>query len=557
MNYRQNGDSFSYNIIVSNGSPYADTNVVTVIDALPAGLAYSSVEKTQGSWNAGTLTWTIPSLPGKTATQLKLWVTVTDITEGPFAITYDVTGTLTDVDLSNNTKTLTATQVVGAPDAGGVNDIKGTLEIDVAENDTKCTYGDTEYRLDEDSIVNGTLVSWDEETGIGIFKPIDPTLDITAAYSLWCVVGVDEFEKSPVVTIRIKAQLDNKNIFDHKISSVPYADLTNDDKDVLELQYSEITLSDYCWRLIKNADGITTSGEPIDCDESADNKIFHYCSVVYCEDIANDCPGCPLNQLPADIQALLTLEEDYTAEIGDSIEVQHPNATSSYQYTELGWVRNACGCVLKISADEGNILTLGTDNAPYINPETYFAALGIVEENQDTLGSPRIVDPSENGKTFTNTLLNELNYYILPAASPGLKYNFSVIDEHGIRIKVDTDDYIHSLGTLSSSGGYIISTTPGAYITLIALNETLWVAFPVSAGWLVDTLVPSTSPTPTPTVTPTNTVTPTITPTVTATPSITPTETATPTVTPSISITSSVTPTVTRSVTPTVTPSPV
>ena len=111
MNYRQNGDSFSYNIIVSNGSPYADTNVVTVIDALPAGLAYSSVEKTQGSWNAGTLTWTIPSLPGKTATQLKLWVTVTDITEGPFAITYDVTGTLTDVDLSNNTKTLTATTI--------------------------------------------------------------------------------------------------------------------------------------------------------------------------------------------------------------------------------------------------------------------------------------------------------------------------------------------------------------------------------------------------------------------------------------------------------------
>jgi hypothetical protein len=528
MNYRQNGDSFYYNIIVSNGSPYADTNVVTVVNALPTGLAYSHVEKTQGTWNAGTLTWTIPTLPGKTATQLKLWVTVTDITEGPFSITWDVTGTLNDVDLSNNTKTAIAEPVVGAPDAGGVNDVVGTLQVDVSENDTKCTYGDTEYRLDEDSIVNGTLVSWNINTGVGIFKPIDPTLDITAEYSLWCVVGVDEFEKSPVVTIRIKPQLDNKNIFDHKISSVPYADLTNDDKSVLEAQYPEIILSDYCWRLIKNGDGVTTSGEPIDCDESADNKIFHYCSVVACEDTPNDCPGCPLNQLPADIQTLLSFEPDYTPEIGDSIEVQHPNATSSYQYTELGWVRNSCGCVFKISQDAGNLLSLGSDNAPFIGHPAYFAAVGMVEENQDTLGSPRIVGVEESGKTFTNTLLNELNYYVLPSASPGLVYNFVVIDEHGIRIKVDTDDYIHSLGNLSSSGGYIISTTVGSYITLVALNETLWVAFPVSSGWVVDTLVPSVTPTPSRTVTPSVTVTPSESVTPSVTPSITPSVTPSP-----------------------------
>lgn len=547
MNYRQNGDSFYYNIIVSNGSPYADTNVVTVVNALPTGLAYSHVEKTQGTWNAGTLTWTIPTLPGKTATQLKLWVTVTDITEGPFSITWDVTGTLNDVDLSNNTKTAIAEPVVGAPDAGGVNDVVGTLQVDVSENDTKCTYGDTEYRLDEDSIVNGTLISWNVDTGVGIFKFIDPTLDITAEYSLWCVVGVDEYEKSPVVTVRIKAQLTDKNTYDHKLSSVPYGNLTDLDKAILEEQYPDLLLSDYCWRLLKNADSVTTSGEPIQCDESADNKLFHYCSVVNCAEVVNECPSCPLNQLPADIQLLLAAEPDYVAEIGDKIEVQHPNATSMYQYTELGWLRNDCGCVYKVSQDAGNMLILGTDNAPYIGHPAYFTAWGVVEENEDTIGSPKLIEVGENNKTFTNTLLNELNYYVLPSAAPGLVYNFVVIDEHGIRIKVDTDNYIHSLGTLSSSGGYIISTTPGAYITLVALNDTLWVAAPVSAGWLVDTLVPSVTPTPTTSVTPTTTVTPTV----------TPSESVTPSVTPSVTATSSVTPSVTASVTPSVTPSPV
>ena len=39
MSYFQNGDKFYYSIVVTNNSSYTDTNVTTVIDALPAGIA--------------------------------------------------------------------------------------------------------------------------------------------------------------------------------------------------------------------------------------------------------------------------------------------------------------------------------------------------------------------------------------------------------------------------------------------------------------------------------------------------------------------------------------
>jgi len=370
MSYFQNGDKFYYSIVVTNNSSYTDTNVTTVIDALPAGIAYDHVTHTQGTYNSGTRTWFIASMPGKTTTTLKFWVTVTDVGLGPFTITGDTTGTLVDPNLVDNTFSLTANASECTPDAGGVNDTTSCLCINVATNDTPCTYGVTEYRLDELSIVNGTLQYWDELTGIGGFTPIDPTLPITGTYDLWCVLGVDEYQKSCGVTFTIYPQLEDKDIFDHTINTVEYGDLSVDDLAVLAAQYPALTLADYCWRVLRNADGDATSGEPVDCNDTQDTRTIHLCSAVDCEDIVNNCPLCPQNQLPADIQILLDaiiLADEYEVQLGDTIVVQHPNATSTYVYGALGWERNDCGCVYKICQDADNDLVLGTDDAPYID----------------------------------------------------------------------------------------------------------------------------------------------------------------------------------------------
>ena len=214
MNYSQNGDKFIYAIKVKNLSSYTDTNIVTIIEPLPSGISYSSHTNTQGTFNPSTLTWTIPSLPGKTETFLYLKVLVTNAAPSSFAITYTATGTLTDSDLDDNTATLTANKISCSPSGGGVPDFTGT-SINVALNDTVCTLGVTEWRYNPATIINGVLVDWNYLTGVGIFKYIDPTEPITGTYDLWCVQGVDEYQISCNVAWEIAPSLVDKNVFDH------------------------------------------------------------------------------------------------------------------------------------------------------------------------------------------------------------------------------------------------------------------------------------------------------------------------------------------------------
>lgn len=363
MQYNQNGDKFYYNIVVSNLSSYTDTNIVTVITGgLPTGLAFDHVEKTQGTFNQGTLTWTIPSMPGKSTTSLKLWVTVTDVTQGPFTITYDTNGTLNDPNTSDNTNTLTASQSGCAPDAGGIDDFSSCLCINVALNDTPCTYGTTKWILNEASVVNGVKQYWDENTGQGGFTAIDPTLPITGTYDITCVVGVDSFTKTCGVDFTIYPQLNNKNIFDHTIQTVPYSSLTPQQIVTLSAQYPALVLSEYCWRILKNGDGIVTSGEPVDCNEEIDTRTFFFCSELNCTPSDDDCP-CATTDLPADVVSQLPV--GYDEEKGDTIVIYHANAMSIWTWGGTSWSRWSCGCLYKISQDEGNALTLGSDGAPY------------------------------------------------------------------------------------------------------------------------------------------------------------------------------------------------
>ena len=364
MSFTQNGDKFIYAIKVENESSYTDTNVVTVIDPLPAGIAYDSHVCNLGMYNPTTRTWTIQSLPGKSETYLFLKVTVTNILNAPFTIEYTATGTLSDADPGNNTTTLTASASECSP-AGGGNADTGCACIDVSANDTKCTVGTTEWRLNELSVVNGVVVSWDELTGKAIFTHTDPTLPITGTYDLWCVQGVDEYQVSCNVAFTITPTIEDKDVFDHTISTVEFVDLSLADIAVLTAQYPALTLADYCWRVLRNADGDATSGEPVDCNPAADTRFIHICSEEDCEEIP--CPSCPPGILPADV--VLLLPEGYEPSEGDVVYVTHPGAVSIYTFDGEVWVRS-CGCISLGEGETNTVSNIGTGDGEVYKQKT-------------------------------------------------------------------------------------------------------------------------------------------------------------------------------------------
>jgi uncharacterized repeat protein (TIGR01451 family) len=388
MSYTQNGDKFIYSIKVENQSSYTDTNVVTVINPLPAGIVYDSHTNTQGTFNPSTLTWTIPSIPGKTTTFLYLKVQVVNILNGPFSINVSSTGTLTDNDLGNNSTIITVGPSGGSP-AGGANPDTGIYSIDVSLNDTKCTLGETEWRLNIPSIVNGTLVNWDIFTGKGLFTYTDITKAITGTYDLWCVQGVDEFHISCAVPFTSIPVLKDKDIFDHTISTIPFADLTPADIVVLTAQYPTTDLTDYCWRVLRNADGDATSGEPVECNPAADTRFIHICSEEPCEVIP--CPSCPPGILPADVLAQLPV--GYVAAEGDVVFVTHPGEISIYTYNGIVWVKN-CNCIAL-----GGVAVGDDWGVEYVHN-----LLGSIATGKGTTTDPLYVPPTNMAVTDTSDI---------------------------------------------------------------------------------------------------------------------------------------------------------
>ena len=434
MSYTQNGDKFIYAIKVENQSSYTDTNVVTVIDPLPTGISYDSHTNTQGTFNPSTLTWTIPSLPGKTATYLYLKVVVNDIVEGPFSIDITSTGTLTDSDLGNNEATLTVGPAECSPSGGG-NPDTGCACIDVSLNDTKCTFGETQWRLNELSVTNGVNVSWAELTGKGIFTHIDPTLSITGTYDLWCVQGVDEYQVSCNVAFTIPPIIDDKNIFDHTISTIEYADLSVADIAVLTAQYPALTIANYCWTVLRNADGDATAGLPIDCNPAANTRGFFFCTDVACVD--TPCSDCPAGTLPASVQS--QLPEDYVPEEGDTVFIEHNNANAVYTYDGSAWLR-PCGCIYRVSQDEDNLLTLGEDGFPYLTALSVIEAIDEktkVSANDTTSGYLNGKLVAGVGVTLTETNDGANETLVIAATGAG--------DDWG-------DEFVHHLGGSISTG---------------------------------------------------------------------------------------------------------
>lgn len=362
-NVALNGNQTTWWIPATNNSTVTATNVIVTITVAPtSGLQLLTFQPQVGSFNPTTGIWNIGTLaPGVANTKwLKLVTSVADIGLAPFTVTSVISGSGIDPNALNNTLVQTVTSVVTAATAGAVDDEHACSCVNVSLNDTACNFGTTTYILDVPSITNSTQYWWDDNTGEGKFIPVDPSLDITFEYSIWC----DSVEISGPALVTIDKQFSDIGSFNHTIQTVPYSSLAAQDIITLSAQYPSLTISNYCWRILKNADGVTTSGEPVDCAEEIDTRTFFFCSESNCTPEDEDCP-CATTDLPADVVS--QLPAGYDEEKGDTIVIYHANAMSVWTWGGSSWSRWSCGCVYKISQDEGNGLILGSDGAPYFS----------------------------------------------------------------------------------------------------------------------------------------------------------------------------------------------
>lgn len=112
----------------------------------------------------------------------------------------------------------------------------------------------------------------------------------------------------------------------------------------------------------------------------------------------------------------------------------------------------------------------------------------LVEANTAGSGAPNVLAANESGKVLTNEGSTAENYHTLPSAVAGYQFTFVVQDSDGIRITAAGGDTIQPIaGTAASAaGGFIRCATLGAFITLVAINATEWVAIGSAGVWTID-----------------------------------------------------------------------
>lgn len=209
--------------------------------------------------------YTIGDMAPLSEVEISIDVEMTATTNG-FSFLYSFVGVVTGLDtlVPNNTLTDTiqydfSTSIAMA---SAVDSTASCLCVDVSQYGTPCSEGTTEYRFDAGSIVNGVMITWDTNTGLGEFSYIDDSLPITFEYDLFCVNGGDFLIAEDVVHT-INPAIVDKNVYDHTIENIAYADLTVPESDLLQLQYPALDLTLSSWTVIRNADGVVTSGIPV------------------------------------------------------------------------------------------------------------------------------------------------------------------------------------------------------------------------------------------------------------------------------------------------------
>ena len=427
-NVAYNGNFTTWWIPATNLGTLVATGVVVNVAVTPIyGLQFETWSATKGTFNPTTGVWQIGTLqPGETK-WLKIVTKVADIGLAPYTMTSIISGTNIDPNNINNTKVQTVTSVVTCVTGGAVDDDNKCSCGNVSLNDIACNYGITEWRLNSASITNSSNYFWDTTTGKYRFQYDDITKDITATYSMWCDGGSGFIEVSGPATLTIPALMKDKTPFDHSLSNKKGVDLTAAEIATIKTQpeYSLLTdtqIQAYCWNTLLNGDGVLVGGWALDCNTKQDARTFFECSTIDCGVIPDPCPTVTQGDLPLDVYNIIATYADYEEEIGDTIYVKHPNAYSVYKWNGSQWAKWSCGCIFTISQDADNLLTLGTDNAPYLDPASLPAAIKVTGVDVTGTTTKTITITNSDGSTATNTFIDldtDTTYILDGTTTPG------------------------------------------------------------------------------------------------------------------------------------------
>lgn len=185
MSYKviQNGDQITIPVKAKNNGTGIEPNASVEL-TIPTGLTLVSATPNKGTF-AGT-TWTVGKLnPGDDFT-LNLIVEVNDLSQAPFSISSIISGTTIDTVSGNNTINYSIEKVSDLFTATATDDDNLSLSFDLSENDIECNYCETKWTITAPSVSNGTVLSFDENTGKGEFRFTNPTLDGSFQYTISC-----------------------------------------------------------------------------------------------------------------------------------------------------------------------------------------------------------------------------------------------------------------------------------------------------------------------------------------------------------------------------------
>lgn len=210
------GDKITWNISFTNNGPEVERNA-KLTDTLPAGLAYVTHSISKGTFDKNTGVATIGYMAvGETVT-LKLTYIVEDIGEAVeypegsgemgFLNTVVVSGDNVDPNNVNNTTSQFTAITTCPPSAGALGNASACLCGDLSIKDTLCDRGITEYRIkpaSRNNIGAGFSINVDGTyNALGFI--LNPYEAASFEYSIWCIVGDDEFETSGPALVVIPA----------------------------------------------------------------------------------------------------------------------------------------------------------------------------------------------------------------------------------------------------------------------------------------------------------------------------------------------------------------
>lgn len=258
-----------------------------------------------------------------------------------------VTG-ITDIESDNNTSIdvlLGPSLDIDCAPAAAAVDGQG-CKCSVAENDTPCNYGITEWRLVPGSFVNTieANLNFNSSTGEYTSYQIDPTKVATFQYGIYCLKDGIEVSGPFIATETILPKF-NKKSLNHTPYFVEGTSLTPAEVAILQTQYPALSnITDLCWTIIRNGDGELTGGIANDCNQEQDTRTFYECTSDPCT-TTSSCVSYPQSYLPNDVYTSVMASINHEPQIGDIIFLQHPTGHSVHKWNGYMWERSSCGCV--------------------------------------------------------------------------------------------------------------------------------------------------------------------------------------------------------------------